>query len=748
MRTWIEVEDSSGRRLGVILHATGWTFNEVKNGAGSFSFQVPVGPADELLQVYRVVKCYQQVAGETLQSLGAGVIESLTYVEGPAPLWQVAGGDLLRELAFRSVDGLELMDLREEHPAECYSKRILYDDQRLELTKMLDWQVRDTSTDDDFPGDGHPLSNTDGNRGYIYVHHARAFKGVRFTIVSTPSPVASYGCTLAADYWNSTAGAWQTLSIEDGTQGLANGHVCTLAYSGVVSWELPSDWGIATDEVTYKVRFYVNSNAVTGTVEIADAAVIFNGPTNDALRPLMAYAPAGWSLDAEHGYTEIQAAQNFGADLVANGGFEQHGGYGPVQESMLDNGLMASVLYWTLWTPYNTRIEWTADVHGGAAALKIIALHAVSDSAYLWQDITVQAGKSYLLTFWTHSGGTVQGSYQVQAKIAGKWVLLTNVQDTGVVATAWAQVKVTFTAPNDCATIRLYLYGSHEAGAVYVDDVALHTCSGGEVYQTLVNETLLGALVKVAEQSGESFVKSPSGRQVLWLGRDRRLAAVRAIGPMTPGRTPNTSRHCRIASLQKMQNAYDLVTRVQPVGAGVGDSRITLADTSRTAPSGFMLAGGWLINAALETAIGYRIEKLLEYNEIKAQNSSASQREFAANQLFDRALEFLYNHLVTNLDPILGDLPTLYQMTLASCPEMLHPGWLLRTIWARKVAGHWSGWIDGELWIQRVTVTVAQTGATTVGVQVSTVPMTPAPATDAGRVAAELRKARQARSYG
>lgn len=756
MKTWIEVEDATGRRLGALLHATDWQYQAVRNGAGSFSFRLPVGANDDLLQQFRVVRCYQQGTGTPLRELGAGIIETIAHNDSDPPMWQVTGGDLLRELTHRVIDELDLSEQHVEHPAECYSIKILTGTERRDLLKMLDWQPGDMTTYAEFPGDGHPMSATDGNRGYIYVRHARQFHGVRLTILSEPSIYTNNGCTLAAEYWGN--GEWQSLSLADGTIRNVNGHLCTLAQSGDVRWSLPSNWQIAPGEATYQMRLYVSDGHAGPPLQISDCAVLYDGPTNDALLPIMAYAPAGWSLDAEHGYTQIRGARTTGPELIVNGGFEtRQVGSGPfnpeaatlVSEDLKDVGLPASGSFaWSIVAPTNTRVEWTAAAHGGSTALKLVTLRAVTAAAYVEQVVAVQPGKAHRLTFWTHSGGTAEGSWQIWARIGDNWQALTNVQDTGLTVTDWTQVAIMFTTPNDCSAIAVRLYGARSAGTVYIDDVSLCTYSGGEVHLPLRNETVLGALVRVAEQSGEAFTKSPSGRQVLWLGHDRRVAATRAIGPLVGLSAPSLARNCRITTFNKVQNAYDLVTRVRPVGAGFGVDRLTLSATTRSAPPGFALAGSWLVNAELEALSGRRIEKLLEYPDIAIANDSQTQREFAANQLFDRALEHLYNHRATDLNPVSGDMPSLYTLTLVSVPEPIVPGWLLRVIWSRRAGDRWRSWLDGALWVQSVSVAVATDGATTYTVQVSTVPQSPAPNSDAALVAAELRKARQARAYG
>ncbi len=742
--TWVEIEDAAGARLGALRNVTGWTMTLNRNAAGSFSFSIPASERAELAQLLRVARGYTSADG-VLRELGAGVIETVRYVEGDAPTWQISGGSLLRELAYRSVDGLRLVDAVEDHPAECYVLRMYDEDDehaedRRELWAVLDGEIGDTISAEVLPGSSaHPLSGTDFNRAYLYVRHHQAFTGLRVTISSAPyaTPIPAGDTTLAAEYWDATAEAWTSLSIEDGTDLVdygvfGNTYHHTLAVSGAIRWEAPDGWGVAAGEATYKIRLYVEAGGVS-SVSLADITVLYDGPTTDALLPVMAYAPPGWSLDAGHGYTTLGESQVVPENLAPGGGL------GSVSEAGIPANLETLL-------PADTSAA-VAEVDG-VTALVLATANAGGETPIMQVGLLLAAGTAYRLRLRARGDGSSHGGWRLLATIGAVTWPLTGWRDVTSAAT-WTDYAYDFTTPNDCTSLTLALRGSETISpGVAFAGITVQTVYGGEMYQDFRDSSCLAGLVAVAEQSGEGFTESPSSRQVLWLGRDRRPAPVRAVGPMKALPEVENPQACAIVSLEREQAAFDLCSRVRAVGGGSGAERLTLAASSRTPPDGyaFDVSREWLINSTFEAAMGRRIEVVQEYTDIRPLNKSQTQRQFAANQLFDRALEYLANHSATSLDLVSGDAPAAYRLTLAGCREVLRPGWLLRTVWFRRVEGRWACRLDAELWIQSATITVDGNDVLTTAVEVATVPV--APRSEARLIADEIRASRQARAYG
>ncbi|NCN96094.1 MAG: hypothetical protein GW928_01175, partial [Rhodoferax sp.] len=70
--------------------------------------------------------------------------------------------------------------------------------------------------------------------------------------------------------------------------------------------------------------------------------------------------------------------------------------------------------------------------------------------------------------------------------------------------------------------------------AAWVDNVSIKAGGGDAVYLQLADETVLEALIRTAETTGEHFILSPTGRQVLWLRADQRASGLRAVSGGDP----------------------------------------------------------------------------------------------------------------------------------------------------------------------------------------------------------------------
>lgn len=109
---WVDVEDSSGNRLGKgPLRASQFSHKARLSAAGEFSFVVSAAdPNLSALQEKRVAVCkYIDRAGD-LQTFGGGVIDKIVRaVQADGSLLiTVSGNDLVRELSYRSVGALDL----------------------------------------------------------------------------------------------------------------------------------------------------------------------------------------------------------------------------------------------------------------------------------------------------------------------------------------------------------------------------------------------------------------------------------------------------------------------------------------------------------------------------------------------------------------------------------------------------------------------------------------------------------------
>lgn len=152
------------------------------------------------------------------------------------------------------------------------------------------------------------------------------------------------------------------------------------------------------------------------------------------------YVPASWS------------------PLLSNGGFEAPGGGG------------ANI--WASWIEVTdgpgTLANETDIVHSGSDAMKVVGSYG---DTYVYQDIAVDEGKAYTLSFWTRGDGTYGGYYEIYDMTNG--VTISGNTATGITGTSYTEVTYGFTALNQpaaCTSIRVYLKGGeNDAVTAYFD---------------------------------------------------------------------------------------------------------------------------------------------------------------------------------------------------------------------------------------------------------------------------------------
>ena len=133
-------------------------------------------------------------------------------------------------------------------------------------------------------------------------------------------------------------------------------------------------------------------------------------------------------------------------------------------------------------------------------------------------------------------------------------------------------------------------------------------------------ELVLDALGKLAAHTGQHFRMGTGGRKVNWLRAALTASGLRAVQGGEGVALEDNHAVCLIEDIEERADGYELLTRVYPFGAGNGDNRLTLAETTRTAPTGYTLNAvtNELVNTAAETALGVRIERYLSWKEIGA----------------------------------------------------------------------------------------------------------------------------------
>jgi hypothetical protein len=699
-RYWIDVEDADGKRLGSgpIITATGWECTRLLDRVGTFRFAMPAtDPKADLLQVKRYVRCWG-IRDGALAELGGGVIEQAIIGNPTNPQLQVSGSDFLRELAYRSVGDMWLADEVIEH-AHRVAHVVVGPSYAVEMPECTDYAVGDTTT-------YATLTHEAYNGGeYLYIGHMRQFDTIHFAMKScgiAPSTAWRIQVFDTADF------GWKDVTIEENTTIYLGQW---LRQSGFIRFSIPDNWGLEglTHGPLYDVRISSTDNTMTD-MQIWDIAVGYTRPTTRALEMIAAKFPANWALDDINGYTSTQAPQATGAELIVGGGFEVF--TGTADDSTTDT--------FTGWinagTDANNRIEaWTAS--GGMGAYNARIQAAVTGTPYLYQDMTVTPYTDYVLAFQCKGdGGTGQIIYRLKDNVTGRY--LSYHIYTMQTAAAWVDYSYRLTVPPECTSLRVEL--SCTVGAARIDSVSLVPYIGGEVYLELAGESDLEALNRLAEQTGEHFILSYSGRRVLWLGFDERRAGVKAINGGNALAQQGNPAVAQISNLTEQQDAYDLVSRVYVYGGDTGSNRLSLAGSTRSVPAGYVL--NTADNYIERTGCPYPlIEKPLEFTDVSAADTTTNAIAFSANMLVDRAQQWLETHSATDTDRLTGNVPRAYALELVGCQRPLYPGHMLAVNYIQSRDGVTLQRLITDLWIMSVTEQIDANGIPTTALEVATV---------------------------
>jgi hypothetical protein len=295
------------------------------------------------------------------------------------------------------------------------------------------------------------------------------------------------------------------------------------------------------------------------------------------------------------------------------------------------------------------------------------------------------------------------------------------------------EVTLTGKAPTTNALAQIMVY----APAGWSLDTDWFSTTQRPVILRLKGETVLAALVKIHELTGEHFRLADSGRKVAWLRSlgtaelQSGLLAVRALG--TPAEEANGD-ICLIARLTERLDGYEIYNRIYPYG---GNGTITLAETTGSAMFGYTL------NAAanyLERDLApgeERIEKRVDFAEIRVEADTQAARVQAANELLAVAQRTLLRHDTDQRH---------YDLSLAKVAKPLRPGEDLRVV-CRTIAGGYRAFeVNGFFHVLEVTLDVDSRGVLTAHTQIASIDRFPM--TDARLLAGQVKDARQLKMHG
>lgn len=231
--------------------------------------------------------------------------------------------------------------------------------------------------------------------------------------------------------------------------------------------------------------------------------------------------------------------------------------------------------------------------------------------------------------------------------------------------------------------------------------------TASSVYMGFQGESVLAALVALAEQKGEHFICSPSGRRVWWIGTGKNDSGLRAAQVTEP-----TADTLMLVNLTRLSDSYDLYTRIYPAGGGVGSGRVTMAQTTLSAP-GFVIGpdGEYLEATAAVAAFG-RIDRRVDYPDIAPVNGSKAQTIHAANALFERAYQDLARK---------SQLQQVYRLEVVPSSYLVWPGQTIQVDYHEWADGYHAVNISAALYVLEVEQRISTAGILTVGLTVATV---------------------------
>lgn len=744
MTLWIDLEDASGNRLGSgpITTALNWSYERQLDRAGNFSFTLPANDAQALeVQARRTVRFYAYVAG-ALEEYGRGIITSVIYSNDASgqQVLQVSGSDLLLELTDTLIASAQFRQLEQVHPAAVWYYYIPFG--FYPAWGTYDYAVGDTTT-------YHDIGELKGpaNDNYLYICDNQQFESVSF-VFHTPN---ASGTNAHWEYYDGVS--WQNLTkLADTT--LSGG--VPLGQDGYIRFTIPSDW--RPQAGSYRIRIWIDTANAT---LIHDISVWRYGPVATALSGGTAgcsvddYFPVGWTFDAVDGYTTTAIEETVGSNLLLNPGFEVGGTGGDFDGGAeVDDATVDAFTSWTDTSAGDGYAEATATHYAGDYAVKMHALASTPwEPAKLEQAVTVTESSLYRLTI-RHRGDGTFGGYSVVRDVTHTTGTFPDDNDIRgfsdyAPAATFASVEEYLRIPVGCTSIAVTLRAPYIAGTGYgiFDGLELYKIvRDGYVMLEVKNETPLEVLIRLTETTGQHFIAHPTLRQVRWLQNQAAASGIRARAYTDANASETQDDLALIVSLTEEQDATSLCSRVYPFGSGFGATRATLADCTRSAPSGYTLdkTNNYLKRDASETNIA-QVDRILDIPDAEDLAVGAEYKTYTSNTLFDRALNYLETHSATDTNRLTGDMPKLYSITLAKCRTILLPGQTLRVDYQEyNDAGALVCDVAADLRIMSATTTYSADGISTVQVKVANVAAWPS--SDAEFITRELRLWRQQRS--
>ena len=272
---------------------------------------------------------------------------------------------------------------------------------------------------------------------------------------------------------------------------------------------------------------------------------------------------------------------------------------------------------------------------------------------------------------------------------------------------AEAYVSVPDLSPTDVSDVMaLAPSGWSSAGTPYYSDTAAGTAVDFE------DESVLAALVKISELSGEQF-RLGDGREVEWLRTDTEASGIRATNYIADGVAAESNPNiCLIESFEEVQDSYQQASRIYVYGT---DWLPTLAHATASMPSGYTI---------MTTTDGYiektgatpTIHRVLQFEVDYPDDTSAKSLELMSNELARAGLAWLQDF---------SEAQKYYRLSVNRLQAVLKPAETLRVQYRKIVDGYVVADIDADFVVLEAETVIDANGIRTVGLSVASVSRQP-----------------------
>lgn len=165
-------------------------------------------------------------------------------------------------------------------------------------------------------------------------------------------------------------------------------------------------------------------------------------------------------------------------------------------------------------------------------------------------------------------------------------------------------------------------------------------------YHAPRGDTVLETLINAASQSGEIFrlnVYSAPTKVINWRASSD-SSGITLRMPAAPITYDASTTVGIILSLNEDSDFSEVVTRIRPFGAGMGDGRLDITTISVADPAGYTTtpASNLIVNDTLETSLGYEIKRDIDFSHISPDDiTDATQVTTSKEALWAEGLGYL-----------------------------------------------------------------------------------------------------------